>query len=319
MTNIATKTGRKAPNSEGDIVKMGPPIADSRGFGGAAVLFESGIIADFVDGSGQYVILPKGTKMMNAIRTLLGREIGGRMGFEEITLPKIAPLDTFRKADILGKWDDYLIAATPYAGTRGVADTYLLDPLQCTAVYQFLENREMSAEILPLRWLDCSGPTYRNEDSTRFEALVRQREFHRFELAYIGTREQVIGIREECLARLEALLMELGLGYRISVGSGCYQIRDGELDTPQAPEEIPIKDLEVYCPGREENGAFLEVAGCAVLAATMTSRFKIREKDGNALWSGCTGVGLERMVYALVANHGADSAFFPEMLKGVMA
>lgn len=312
MTKVATKT---IPAIEGEIVKKGPVIGNARSFGRAAVLFESGLVSEFVKGSGQYVLLPKGTKMINAIRTLLADEIGACLGFEEISLPKIAPLETFRKAGVLGKWDGYLMAALPYAATKGVTDPYMLDPLQCTALYQFLENREMAADELPLRWLDSSGPTYRNEDSGRIEPLVRQREFHRSEFVYIGTREQVIGIREGCLARLEALCAEFGLGYRIVVGSGCYQINNEQM--PQTAEEIPIKDLEIYCPG-QDGGGYLEVAGSAVLATIMTSRFNIRGKDGLALWSGCTGIGLERMVYAVVTNYGTEPEAFPDRIKETM-
>lgn len=315
---MATNERRKTvPAIEGEIVKKGPLIENTRNFGGAAVLFESGLVSEFVKGSGQYVLLPKGTKIINAIRTLLAGEIGACLGFEEITVPKIAPLDTFRKADVLGKWDGYLMAVLPYGATKGITDQYILDPLQCTALYQFLENKEMTTEELPLRWLDSSGPTYRNEDSDRIEPLVRQREFHRSEFVYIGTREQVVGIREECLARLEALCLELGFGYRIVVGSGCYQIKDGEREMPQTVGEIPIKDLEVYCPG-QDGGGFLEVAGSAVLAAIMTSRFNIKGKDGQVLWSGCTGIGLERMAYALVTNYGTTPENFPVRIRDAM-
>jgi len=50
------------------------------------------------------------------------------------------------------------------------------------------------------------------------------------------------------LAKLESLCQNLGLRYRIVVGSGCYQFTDGEIKTSGSLEEIPVKDLEIYCP-----------------------------------------------------------------------
>jgi seryl-tRNA synthetase len=318
MAEITTQKSRRGIQSvEGEIIKQGPVVDGARRFSKTAVLFECGLVAEFVKGSGQYVLLPKGTRMIRVISALLTRDIGAELGFEEVILPKIAPLSTFRKADILDRWDEYLMAVVPYASTKGVSDSYIFDPLQCTAFYQFIEGREITADNLPMKWFDRSGPSYRNEDSDRFEPLVRQREFHRFEFVYIGTKEQVIEIREECLARLEQLCVELGLEYRIVVGNGCYQVKEGEYGVPQTVEEIPIKDLEIYCPDShdKDGGRFLEVAGSAVLASIMTSRFGIKGQNGDYLWSGCTGIGLERMMYALVTNYGMDFEGFPDKLK----
>ena len=35
----------------------------------------------------------------------------------------------------------------------------------------------------------------------------------------------------------------------------------------------------------------------------LTSRFSISGANGEELWSGCSGIGLERMVYGVVCNH----------------
>jgi seryl-tRNA synthetase len=266
------------------------------------------------------VILPKGTRLLGAIRTLLDKRITKPLDFEEVALPKIAPVSTFEKAGILGRWDDYLLSVKPFSNTNGVTDEYLMDPLQCIALYQFFENRSLDAKDLPIRWFDSSGPTYRNEDSDKIIPLVKQREFHRAEFMYVGTKTQVIYIREECLARLEQLCIDLELKYRIVVGAGCYQTKKGEFETPESLREIPIKDLEIVCPGHgNRNGEqYLEVVGSSILGKILTSRFNITGTDGSGLWSGCTGIGLERMMFALITNYGTNFEEFPEMITKVM-
>ncbi len=303
------------PTEEGELIKHGPGIEVRPVINGMDDLFESEIIGEFVKNSGQYVILPKGTRLLNGIYALLEEYLRSPLNFEEVILPKIAPVDTFRRADILSKWDDYLISAKPFSRTDGVREEYILDPLQCTVFYQFHENRRIDVSKEPRKWLDRSGPSYRNEDLDKLEPSVKQREFHRAEFIYLGTREQIIETRERCLAEIERLCQDLGLKYRIVVGGGCYQLKEGEIQEPENFEEIPIKDLEIYIPHQDR---WLEVVGSSVLANMMTSRFSIRGSKDEELWSGCTGIGLNRLMYAIISTYGTNQCKFPEKLREVM-
>ncbi|MFC1768985.1 aminoacyl--tRNA ligase-related protein [Nanoarchaeota archaeon] len=287
------------PTEEGELIKKGPEGELVNGIDSIDDLFERKIVGEFVKNSGLYVIFPKGTSILNKIYGSLEDSLRDEIGFEELVLNKIIPVETIRKADMLGKWDDYLIVVRPFSSTKGVEEDYILDPLQCTAAYQLMENEVIDTSEGPRKWYDRSGPTYRNEDLDKLEPLVKQREFHRSEFIYVGTKEQIIETRERCLAQLENLCEDLGIKYRIVVGSGCYQLKNGEIKMPESIEEIPIKDLEVYIPFQKR---WLEMAGSSVLAQTQTSRFNIKGTDDKYLWSGCTGVGLERFIYAVVAN-----------------
>lgn len=293
----------KIPMNEGELIKQGPDVKVVSAIKSIDDLFKSEILGEFVRNSGQYVILLKGTKILSVIYSLLEEYLRVPLNFEEVVLPKIAPVDTFRKADILSKWDDYLLSVKPFSQTKGVKEEYLMDPLQCTVFYQFFENKTLNASKIPVKWYDRSGPTYRNEDLNKIEASVKQREFHRAEFIYLGTKEQVIETRETCLVQLEKLCQDLGLRYRIVVGGGCYQLKEEEIPAPESLEEIPIKDLEIYIPHQDR---WLEVVGSSVLANTMTSRFNIRGSNGEELWSGCTGIGLNRLMYALISNYGTE-------------
>ncbi|MBW2977781.1 hypothetical protein KY331_02965, partial [Candidatus Woesearchaeota archaeon] len=73
------------------------------------------ILKEFVKGSGQYIILPKGMKILDKITDLLKEYIADEIGFEKVSLPKIVPESTLRKAEIFKRWDQYLIEVNPYA------------------------------------------------------------------------------------------------------------------------------------------------------------------------------------------------------------
>jgi len=290
------------PREEGQLIKSGPEIDIV-----SAVrpdLFEMRILGKFIEKSGQYVVLPEGMKIINRIYSLLNKYLRDAIEFEEVILPKVAPVKSFRKANVLDKWNDYLLSVKPFSETKGVEEEYILDPLQCTVFYQFHEGKKINVDGGPIKWLDRSGPTYRNEDLDKIFPGVKQREFHRAEFVYLGTPKQVIEIREKCLAQMEKFCIDFGLRYRIVVGASCYQLESGEIRVPENLEEIPIKDLEIYCPGykNKDDDSWLEIIGSSILAETMTKRFEICGECGEELWSGCTGIGLNRLMYAIISN-----------------
>jgi seryl-tRNA synthetase len=276
-------------------------------------LIDMGIIGEFTQG--QYVILPKGMKILNGIYEALQTYVVKPLNFEEIVLPKMAPVDTFKKASLVdfpdGKqrqssfpwsWDQYLLTVQPFGETEGVKETYILDPLQCTVFYQFFEGKTIDVSNNPLKWYDRSGPTYRNESLDSLFPGVKQREFHRAEFVFLGTQEQVIHTRERALEQIESLCQSLELDYRIVVGGSCHRLEDHEVREPTSLDDIPVKDIEIYCPGY----GYLEVSGNAIMGNVLTSRFSIGGSNGEELWSGCSGVGLNRMMYALISNHGTE-------------
>lgn len=287
------------------IKEHGSPIHDNK----PVDLTKIGIIEEF--GPGQYVILPKGTKLLNKIYEAMQEHIVRPLNFEEVVLPKMAPVDTFEKASLVdfpdGKqrqtefpwsWDQYLCAVNPFGETEGVKETYVLDPLQCTVLYQFLKGKTVDVSDGPVKWYDRSGPTYRNESLDSLMPGVKQREFHRAEFMFLGTEEQVTETREQALQQVESLCQSFGLGYRIVVGGSCHRLEDHEVREPTSIEDIPVKDVEVYCPGY----GYLEVSGNAVMGNTLTSRFSISGNNEEELWSGCSGIGLNRMMYAIATN-----------------
>lgn len=310
----------KIPIKEGELIEQGPK-RPSRFKGDVDLLiFKKKIVDRYVHArSGLFVILPEGQRLFEVLKELLEEKIGRNLGYIPITLPKISPTDTFRKANILGKWDDYLQKIIPFSTTKGVVEDYLMEPLQCTPLYQYFEGKKLDVSTGPLKFYDASGPTYRNENTEEVRPLIKQREFHRSEFIYIGTKKQIIEIREKTLRKLKELCDDLGLRYRIVVGAGCYQISEDEIEYPKAIEEIPIKDLEIYIPNgffkRGEKIHYLEVAGVAALGEIQTKRFNIKSMEGHELWSGCTGIGLERFMYAFLASYGFDKEQWPKLIK----
>ena len=227
--------------------------------------------------NGLYIVLPEGVRLLNRVLDKLDK-IKEELGFEEVILPKIVRVETLEKSKVLGKWDDYLLSVKPFSSTKGVTEEYIMDPLQCTSFYQFFENCNVDL----IKWYDKSGPTYRNEDLDKIKAGIKQREFHRAEFMYLGSEKEVNSLRDEFVRKLSLLFVRLGLKIRIVDGDSCYH---GKLS------KNAVKDIEVLV-----NGEWLEIAGCSVLGSLMTKRFNI---NNGLAFSGCVGIGLNRLIYAL--------------------
>lgn len=283
-------------------------------------LFAKGIIADFLGkNSGFFVTLPRGTRIMNCLKKLIMENISKKFGFQEYFLPKLVNREILKTAKIAGKWDDYLFSVKPYSAKKGFKEEYIMDPLQCTPLYAFFREEEIKEENLPIKAVDLSGPTYRNEYREKLRPSVKQREFHRIEFVYLGYKKDIASLREELLREMENVCFKLNIPFRRVVGSGCYEVTSNLAESAESLEEIPVIDLEMLVSGgsgtKSKKTEYLEVAGASILKDQHIKRFGIKANSGKKLWSGCFGIGLERFAYAFLSNNGFEQKNWPKSFK----
>ena len=64
---------------------------------------------------------------------------------------------------------------------------------------------------------------------------------------------------------------------------------------------------------------FDEIGGCTVEGDHHLISFDIRRDDGGPLWSGCCGIGLNRLAIGFLFQHGFDPSDWPdEVSKAVL-
>ena len=256
---------------------------------------------------------------MNALKRILIKAIYKKLNFKEYSLPKLTNPSICYRARIVGKWDDYLLSVKPYRFTKGNREELILDPLQCTPLYEYLRNKKLNDKKLPLKVLDISGPTYRNEDTSELVPCIKQLEFHRMEFVYFGSKSDVINIREQILTNAEKICAKLNIPFRRVIGSGCYEVTSNLIKFPESIDTLPVIDLELFIPKgfkkRNKREKYLEVIGGSILGNQQTTRFNIKTKSGKSLWSGCCGFGLNRLMYAFIANNGFNSKKWSALMK----
>ncbi|HYA54238.1 MAG TPA: serine--tRNA ligase, partial [Thermoplasmata archaeon] len=66
--------------------------------------------------------------------------------------------------------------------------------------------------------------------------------------------------------------------------------------------------------GPRETSEWLEFQNLSIVGDKYTKAFSIKAQKGE-LWSGCTGIGLERWLTAFLAQKGLDPSGWPEEVR----
>jgi len=292
---------------------------------------------------GQWVYAPPLTRIIRAFEEMLIDFVLKPLGFLEAIFPKMEPLDIALKTGHLkGTPNQMIFASLPisynieafepwqdYVSIFGEVDskrlrefleppTYYMCFAQCPPFYQFLAKMIFTDRHLPVKWYDRSGPSFRWEGTGGLRGLERLVEFHRVEIVWLGTPEQVINIRNRLLERYEYFMDKvLDLEWRWAWVTPWFLVHAGEMQ--EVGEKIDINqpgtiDFEAYLPykgSRDDQKSWLEIGNISIHGTKYTRAFRIRHASNKALWTGCSGFGVERWVLAFLAQKGFDPDNWP--------
>lgn len=188
---------------------------------------------------------------------------------------------------------------------------------QCPTIYWWLSGRTIATDSLPLKIYDRSAVSNRYESGGR-HGLERVDEFHRIEPVYLGTPEQLVELREQLLRRYAHVFNEiLELEWRTAWVTPFYLQQSGGVGLEDAQERVKgTIDYEAYLPyrGAREDSEWLEFQNLSILGDKYTKAFTIRAQKGE-LWSGCSGIGLERWLTTFLAQKGFNPADWPRKFR----
>ncbi len=190
---------------------------------------------------------------------------------------------------------------------------------QCPTTYWWLSGRTLAQDNLPLKIFDRAAISNRYESGGR-HGLERVDEFHRIEPVYLGTPEQLVELRKQLLARYAHVFDDiLELEWRTAWVTPFYMQQSGEVGVEDETQRIKgTIDFEAYLPyrGSREESEWLEFQNLSIVGDKYTRAFTIKSQKGD-LWSGCTGIGLERWLTAFLAQRGLDPEGWPEGFRRV--
>ncbi|RLF50603.1 MAG: serine--tRNA ligase, partial [Thermoplasmata archaeon] len=185
---------------------------------------------------------------------------------------------------------------------------------QCPNIYASLAGKTIAEDDLPLLLFDRSTPSDRYEAGGK-HGIERVDEFHRIEIVYIGTKEQLAEIREKLIERYKHVFDNiLDLEWRMAKVTPFYLQQAGIV----GKEEDEIKgtiDFEAYLPYRgDRSKEWLEIQNVSIVGDKYIKAFNIKSQRSN-LWSGCSGIGLERWAVAFLAQKSLEPDNWPAGFK----
>jgi len=297
--------------------------------------------------AGIWQIMPPMAALIRAMEGLIVDEVAKPLGFQEVMLPRLIPLEVEYRKGHFGIANEIIWACPPVSrdpkefeeimdyveitGGPPPAEMlreklrppmYGLSYAQCEPFYEMFHGEIVDLDLLekePIMLFDRNGPTYRWE-SGGLRGLERLNEFHRVELVFLSTPEKCVEIRNAILERAEKVVGEiLDLDYRVDATTAVYLEHAGKTEERKEEEDlVKTYDLTVLLPFQTKSRpeAELEVASFHVHTDFYAKRFSFKDKKRRTVFTGCAGLGPSRFAYVFLVRYGFDFEGWPSEVKG---
>jgi seryl-tRNA synthetase len=183
---------------------------------------------------------------------------------------------------------------------------------QCPMIYWSFKGKTIAEKSLPVLVYDKTAISARYESGGR-HGIERVDEFHRIEPVYIGTREQLLTLREKLLEQYKHVFNDIfELEWQMAWVTPWYMQQAGKIGD-ESTQDTGTIDFEAYMPyrGTRKDSEWLEFQNLSILGDKYITAFNIKAQKSE-LWSGCSGIGLERWTTAFLAQKGIDPSHWPE-------
>ncbi|MFO7677329.1 MAG: serine--tRNA ligase [Thermoplasmatota archaeon] len=286
---------------------------------------------------GKWFYHPQAAAILKTMEEIAIKEVLEPLGFQEVIESHIVPFDIWLKTGHLeGMPSEFYYVAEPK--TRDVQQwerfvdlvkitkevdyaelqknirtpTAGLCYAQCPGMYWAFKGKTIAERSLPILIYDKTAISSRYESGGR-HGIERVDEFHRIEPIYIGTKEQLIILRDDLLERYKHVFNNIfDLEWRMAWVTPWYMQQSGKVGD-QNNQDTGTIDFEAYMPyrGNRTNSEWLEFQNLSILGDKYIKAFTIKAQK-SVLWSGCSGIGLERWTTAFLAQKGLDPSKWPE-------
>ena len=178
-----------------------------------------------------------------------------------------------------------------------------LSPAVCYHAYARLSGQQIRAE----RRVTLQSTCWRHEGE-RLRPLERGWAFTMREVVCVGSPEAVARFLEQALTWVTALATDLGLSFRLEEASDPFF-------APSARGRALLQRVkglkrEVIVPLGDGEGS-LAVASLNDHELHFGQAFDLRLPDGEPASSACVAFGLERLLLAVLVQHGLEAAKWP--------
>jgi seryl-tRNA synthetase len=184
--------------------------------------------------------------------------------------------------------------------------SYGLQPAVCDCCYYSLEGAKAHTDA----FYTTVNKVFRNERSAT-NRLDRLTNFSVRDIMFVGGEAFVLEARERLIDMLSRFLADLQINAKIETANDPFFANESAMKSVFQNAHRLKYELLARIPHLDKDIA----VGSINLHTDFFGRaFDIRMADGSLAHSGCIGVGMERMTYALFCQHGPLLAQWPAAL-----
>ena len=289
---------------------------------------------------GKWFYRPQAAAILKTMERIAINEVLQPLGFQEIIESHIKPFDIWLKTGHMeGMPYEFYYVVEPKTRDAGDWERFIdltkitkevpVEELQknlssptagicyaqCPMIYWSFKGKTIAETSLPVLVYDRTAISARYESGGR-HGIERVDEFHRIEPVYIGTREQLLTLRDKLLERYNYVFNEIfELEWQMAWVTPWYMQQAGKIGD-ESTQDTGTIDFEAYMPyrGSRKSSEWLEFQNLSVLGDKYITAFNIKAQKSQ-LWSGCSGIGLERWTTAFLAQKGLNPNHWPEGFK----
>lgn len=285
-----------------------------------------------VAGEGQVTVDALVADLMSRLDARLRAMAHERFGAREYRYPTLIATETMRRCGYFGSFPQFLMLVTRlHADVDGYREAHRADedpgfaanllrycsdtshclpPTMCYHTYH-----QLSGSLIPADGMAISarGKSFRHE-SRYHRTLERLWDFTIRETVFLGGREHVLAQRQAAMDLCIDLVTGLGLAGHCEVANDPFF---GHVDAPSRAwsQRLLAHKYELRVPVAPDRTC--AVASFNVHGQLFGTAFDIRRPSGaggtEPAATACSGVGLERLAYAFLCQHGVDPEGWPPL------
>lgn len=288
---------------------------------------------------GQWIHGPQMTRIFRTFEQIVLEEVIRPLGYSEMIFPKLDTWDVLKHSGhAKGVYPEIYYVCPPKtrdpAFWEEVIDHYkvtlevpldlisekidkptgILCYAQCPSFWPFMQGRTVAEDSFPVKVFDRSGTSHRYE-SGGIHGMERVDEFHRIELVFIGTPDQILAHSKEMQECYKHIFNDiLDLEWRMAWVTPWFMAQEG-LTGLAGQKDVGTIDFEAPLPYRGKDGEWLEFQNLSVNGDKYPKGFNVKSQSGKDVWSGCSGIGLERWASTFLAQKGLDPENWPDAFR----
>ena len=175
---------------------------------------------------------------------------------------------------------------------------YILSPTVCFNCFETLKNTKIKNTLKITALENCH-----RYESLNYKSFERLNIYSMREWIIIGSKNNIEKNLEKFLKKFKVIFNKWNISFRICTASDpFFSNKDIKKKIFQHSNRLKY-ELQVFLPYEKK---WLAVASFNNHLTTMTNSYNIKFKNKKQIYSGCIGVGYERLIYGIFSQKGIN-------------